>query len=457
MVCNRLLLTSNMRGGLEMFKKPVKIFLALIITLFFILPYLSLKQMETEREIQRNKYIAAQKISDISQKLIEEINKSLEYVDVLDVIVRSDTNSMEIIKTYSEMITKKHDIIENIAIAPDGIVQYIYPSEDNEIALGHDLLNDPQRYPFIKKAIEERIAIIQGPVEAIQGGILIFNRKAIFMTENDKESFWGVCVVSINFEKLIANSGIDLENDEYFLALKVPKTDGYKDFFWGNTDILTRESITNTISVGDQKWELLIYPRIGWTNNENSWLGIEAADGLYILLSLILFLFVLWHLNRYTQHYIASKVDLQTGALNKNTFKKYVVRNLRKKSKIQAIIIIDINKFKSINDTYGHLAGDYVITELAKRLMKILRGKDLLSRWGGDEFIVYVNDLDSKSDIDKIIERIHHEVEHPFKADGTLINVGVSLGYAFYPDDGTDYHDLYKKADVMMYFNKPVK
>src|SRR5699024_5997720 len=128
-----------------------------------------------------------------------------------------------------------------------------------------------------------------------------------------------------------ANSGIDLENDEYFLALKVPKTEGYKDFFWGNTDILTRESITDTISVGDQKWELLIYPRSGWTNNENSWLGIEAAAGLYIVVCLILFLFVIWQRSSYTQHYKGSKVELQADTLKKNTFEKDVVRNFRKK------------------------------------------------------------------------------------------------------------------------------
>ena len=146
-----------------------------------------------------------------------------------------------------------------------------------------------------------------------------------------------------------------------------------------------------------------------------------------------------------------------TGALNKNTFRKYVIKKLKKKNKVQALIVIDINKFKTINDTYGHLAGDHVITELADRLMKTLRSQDLLSRWGGDEFIVYVNNLNSKSDIDNIIKRIQLEVEPPFKADGTLINVGVSLGYTFYPDDGVNYEELYKKADIMMYSNKPVK
>lgn len=440
-----------------MFKKLSNIVIAFIITLFFLLPYLALRQVEIEREMQRNKYIASEKVNDISQKLIEEFNKSLEYVEVLDIIVRSNPNSLEIIKTYSEMILNKHDIIQNIAIAPDGIVQYIYPTAPNQMAIGHDLMNDPQRYPFIKKAIDEKNAIIQGPVEAIQGGVLIFNRKAIFMPENDKESFWGVCAVTIDFEKLVSYCGINQENEDYFLALKVPKTDGFKDFIWGNSECLTKESIINTISLGDQKWELLIYPRLGWANTADNWLGLGAADGLYLLLSLTLFIFVLWHLNRYSQHAIASKIDIMTGALNKNTFKKHVIRNLRKKNKIQAIIVIDINKFKFINDTYGHLAGDHVITELANRLMKALRSQDLLSRWGGDEFIVYANHLSSKSDIHNIIKRIYHEVGPPFKADGTLINVGVSLGYAFYPDDGINYEELYKKADIMMYSNKPVK
>ncbi|WP_352400830.1 sensor domain-containing diguanylate cyclase [Anaerotignum sp.] len=438
-------------------KKIFNIFLAFLITLIFLLPYLALKQAETEKEIQRNKYIASQKVNDISQKLIEELNKSLEYVEVLDIIVNSNPNSLEIIKTYSEMILNKHDIIQNIAIAPNGIVQYIYPTVPNQIVIGHDLMNDPHRYPFIKKAIDEKNAIIQGPVEAIQGGVLIFNRKAIFMQENDKESFWGVSVVSIDFEKLVASCGINQENEDYYLALNVPKTDGFKDFIWGNSECLTKESIIRTISLGDQKWELFIYPRLGWTNTGNNWFGLGAADGLYVLLSLILFTFVLWHLNRYSQHAIASKIDIMTGALNKSTFRKYVIKNLKKKNKIQALIVIDIDKFKTINDTYGHLAGDHVITELANRLMKTLKNQDLLSRWGGDEFIVYINNLSSKSDIDNIIKRIHREVQPPFNVDGRLINVGVSLGYTFYPDDGVNYEELYKKADIMMYCNKPVK
>lgn len=141
-------------------RKIVNIFLALIITLFFLLPYLSLRKIENERDIQRNKVSATQRIDDISQKLVEEINMSLEYVDILDVIVRSNPSNIETVETYAEMILEKHDSIENIDVAPDGVVQYIYPVGKSAIAIGHDLINDPQRYPYIKKAIDERSTVI---------------------------------------------------------------------------------------------------------------------------------------------------------------------------------------------------------------------------------------------------------------------------------------------------------
>ena len=214
-------------------RKIVNIFLALIITLFFLLPHLSLRQLETKREIQRNKGSATQKIDAISQKLIEQVNMSLEYVDILEVIVRSNPSNIETVETYAEMILEKHDSIENIAVAPDGVVQYIYPDVQNQLAVGHDLIKDPQRYPYIKKAIDEKSTVIQGPVEAIQGGKLIFNRKAIFMMGNGQERFWGVCVVAINFDKLMTNSGIIIDDEGYLLALNIPAVDEGNDFFLG--------------------------------------------------------------------------------------------------------------------------------------------------------------------------------------------------------------------------------
>lgn len=241
------------------------------------------------------------------------------------------------------------------------------------------------------------------------------------------------------------------------MALKVPKTDGYNDFIWGNTECLSKKSLIHTISFGDQNWEFYIYPRLGWKITSDNWFGLEATDSLYVLLSLVLFGFILCHLNRYSRNSIESQMDIMTGALNKNTFNKKVIKKLKNNKKIKLIIVIDVDNFKNINDTYGHLTGDRVITELTKRLTRALSKHDLLSRWGGDEFVIYIHNLSDKSEIEQIVKRIYDEVEQPFEVNGVLLDVGISLGYAIYPDDGVTYDELYKKADVMMYSNKHVR
>lgn len=441
-----------------MLKKLVIVFLSIAITLSFLLPYSALKKEKIEKEVQRNKYMASQEINDISQKMIEVLNQSFEYVEVLEIIIRMNPNNPELIKAYSEMILQKHDTIQNIAIAPDGIVKFIYPTEQNKEAIGHNLMMDPKRYPFIKKAIDERRATIQGPIEAIQGGILIFNRKAFFITEDNIERFWGICAVAVDFEKVMDYCGISKDDPDYYFALKAPKSDGFQDFIWGNTECYTKDSITNTINFENQKWELTIYPKQGWRNNGDKLFVLESTDKLYLILSLILFIFILLHLNRYLQNSMRAKTDIMTGALNKNTFRKSVIKNLKnKKNRTQAIIVLDINDFKIVNDTYGHLVGDSVIIELSKRFMKILRSNDLIARWGGDEFVIYLYNLNNTDDINNIVKRIYRELESPIEFSETSINVKVALGYALYPDDGVNFEELYKKADMMMYSNKPLK
>ena len=161
---------------------------------------------------------------------------------MFELIVKINPSNIEMIKTYAELILEKHDLIENIAIAPDGIIKYIYPTEENKKAMGHNLMTDPQRSFFIKKSIDEKVAIIQGPVEAIQGGILIFSRKAILISENDIDKFWGLSTVAVDFERLMDHCGISKDDPNYYFALKAKKSDGFQDFVWGNTECYTKDS-----------------------------------------------------------------------------------------------------------------------------------------------------------------------------------------------------------------------
>lgn len=116
-----------------------------------------------------------------------------------------------------------------------------------------------------------------------------------------------------------------------------------------------------------------------------------------------------------------------------------------------AVVMIDVDDFKKVNDTYGHLYGDEVLKEVAARLSALIRPDDHLVRYGGDEFLLILNRFRpyQKRDITFQIERVMSSLVLP---NGKV--VGCSVGLAFYPEDGKDLHNLVEIADRKMYQHK---
>ncbi|AHM57510.1 signaling protein YkoW (plasmid) [Peptoclostridium acidaminophilum DSM 3953] len=119
-----------------------------------------------------------------------------------------------------------------------------------------------------------------------------------------------------------------------------------------------------------------------------------------------------------------------------------------------ALLFIDIDRFKEINDTYGHSVGDKVLVQASKRMSMSLRSGDFIARHGGDEFIAIIDRLYEKDDILPVIKRIRESFELPLKIEGHRIQIGLSVGAAVYPYDGTDKISLLKCADSNMYLDK---
>jgi diguanylate cyclase (GGDEF)-like protein len=115
---------------------------------------------------------------------------------------------------------------------------------------------------------------------------------------------------------------------------------------------------------------------------------------------------------------------------------------------------MDLDGFKGINDTYGHEAGDKVLIETSKKLKKIFREDDVVVRLGGDEFVILAEYI--KYDNLKIIaNKIIKEILKPVSLEnGKLVQAGVSIGIAVYPDDADNMEKLIKRADEAMYFSK---
>jgi diguanylate cyclase (GGDEF)-like protein len=116
-----------------------------------------------------------------------------------------------------------------------------------------------------------------------------------------------------------------------------------------------------------------------------------------------------------------------------------------------ALLILDLNGFKIINDTMGHQAGDQVLREVSSHLRKSVRASDTLARLGGDEFIIVATDLEQGQSADHFVEAVRYALERPVLVEGRSMIVSASLGMAVYPDDANDSIKLLRIADQRMY------
>jgi diguanylate cyclase (GGDEF)-like protein len=146
--------------------------------------------------------------------------------------------------------------------------------------------------------------------------------------------------------------------------------------------------------------------------------------------------------------------DELTGLPNRRLFgdrlSLAIERADRMRSRL-ALLILDLNGFKMINDTLGHQAGDQVLREVSSHLRKSVRASDTLARLGGDEFIIVATDLEEGQSADHFVEAVRSAMERPILVDGQSMIVSASLGMAVYPDDADDSIKLLRIADQRMY------
>jgi diguanylate cyclase (GGDEF)-like protein/PAS domain S-box-containing protein len=119
-----------------------------------------------------------------------------------------------------------------------------------------------------------------------------------------------------------------------------------------------------------------------------------------------------------------------------------------------AVLFLDLDRFKEVNDTYGHLMGDQLLQDSAWRLQHSVRECDTVARLGGDEFVVILSGLEDKDVVQDIAQTILKKFEAPFQLDNDLTHVSVSIGITVYPEDGNTGEELFKNADQAMYVAK---
>ena len=150
--------------------------------------------------------------------------------------------------------------------------------------------------------------------------------------------------------------------------------------------------------------------------------------------------------------------DTLTGLPSLNLFQDIsgTLMNLaRRDGDSLAVMFIDLDGFKSVNDTYGHDAGDIVLREAAQRMDRVKRDSDLVARIGGDEFVLLQTGIRTEADIEPLARKLLQEIAEPIDiGGGEFAHIGASIGVAVYPKDGTDMEALLSAADKAMYMVK---
>ena len=146
--------------------------------------------------------------------------------------------------------------------------------------------------------------------------------------------------------------------------------------------------------------------------------------------------------------------DILTGLPNRHLFEEILRETLalsRRSGHRAAVAFVDLDRFKFINDTFGHAAGDDVLKEAARRLTGAIRASDLVARIGSDEFVVLLTDFVEWQESVPVVEKMLRVVARPFMVSAVEVSVSASIGIAVFPDDGDDGMTLLKRADVAMY------
>jgi two-component system cell cycle response regulator len=149
-----------------------------------------------------------------------------------------------------------------------------------------------------------------------------------------------------------------------------------------------------------------------------------------------------------------AQYDHLTGLVNRSLFRDRLVQAMARSKRLQqpiGLMLLDLDRFKAVNDTFGHDMGDDLLKAVSERLKTCVREVDTVARMGGDEFTIILEGVSSDQNILVVAKRITESIATPFELQGHHISIGVSIGVTIYPHDDHPVDELLKHADIAMY------
>lgn len=241
----------------------------MIITIFGLFLVQQFQNNRTSRRRDEITKIASRQADLIGHRL----SASLSSTFALAAIVKQGGGKVNDFDQLAEEMLSEYQSVANFQLAPDAIVQYVYPLSGNEKAIGHNLLEDQKRKKEAQLAIDSRELVVAGPFELIQGGMACIGRYPIFLSDGDKDIFWGFSIALIRIPQLLNEVSIgDLDDDGYLYQIWNDSGDG-KNIFVNNEEQLS-DPVEVIIDVPNGSWTLGVMPKKGWVIHLSHYLEI---------------------------------------------------------------------------------------------------------------------------------------------------------------------------------------
>lgn len=347
-------------------------------------------------------------------------------------------------------------------------------------AFGFDMFSEPNRRSAMEEArdsgtaaISAKVVLVQESGNEVQDGFLMYlpvfrNNASRATVEERRANILGWVYAPFRMNDFMRGAAGELAND-----LDVEIYDGEQV----NPDALMYDS-HEEMSPGAQASKLrrVAYIQAGsrtWTvvtsampqfdarmQSDRPKLILQSGISISLLIALLIWLFLddrARALQAANQAMQLALYDALTGLPNRKLLDERLavelVKARRDRSHV-ALLFIDLDKFKPVNDTYGHAYGDLLLKEVSRRLQSCMRESDTASRLGGDEFVALLSGVEDDEATLRVADKILNRITEPYEIAGHTFHISASIGAAVYPDDGSDGKSLIKSADMAMYTAK---
>ncbi len=403
----------------------------------------------THKNAEERYATKAQLYAQINAGVYEEnLTQQVTVLMVLEEVIVSSDGTISNFEDVAERLMA--DNVKNISVAPGGVSTMVYPADEKKEG-DINLLEDDKSRSLAEYCVENADDIaISGPYEEsdADGETVIVTQKAV---ELDDE-FWGFVMVVVDVESLIRSTSESLKDCGYEYCLTKNIEPGVDDTIVvasSQDESYFEDGQSHSFTLGGCDWELKVKPTRNWSDYFGA--TMVAVFGSLIVVLITILVYVLLSLIEYGRRQSRmTRTDYLTGLNNRQGLRNDIDKFLDGyPENPYTLMSLDVDDFKTINDRFGHQNGDKVLKQLAKNLKRAFPEDAVLGRNGGDEFLIFLPNLDAEAAEPYI--RAFSELEQSYRSGEIVIPFNVSMGYADFPVQSDDIDELLKFSDAALY------